>query len=370
VAAHEVARVRALTGPVRTASLPGHGFPLERRTGRSLPQIGPPRYGALVPSAVPTPLITFCVVSLDAAESLGPCLDAIALERRLLERPAEVLVLDNASSDESARIAREHPVGARVIALGRREGKAANDSRLLDEARGRFALLLGAESELRAGAAKELLDAMERDPKAACAGATIVGPDGAPQASAWRFPGFGTTVAQALLLHRSLVVQSGASGRGTRRVDWCRSACLLVRVDASATIGHLDPEYFVYGDEVDLQRRLRDQGWHTLFVPAAQCILHERDAPAAEVRRRIVELHRNLDRYLVAHHGPFVAACCRPVAALPYVLRAVAAIALPRHSARRYWWHVRATLAPRRGEGIREAAEAFNAGLEQPAGAA
>jgi GT2 family glycosyltransferase len=323
-----------------------------------------------VPSADATPLVTFCVVGTNGADTLGACLDAVALEQRLLERPTEVLVLDNASTDDSARIAREHPVGPRVIALERREGKAANDSRLLDEARGRFALLLGAGSELRAGATKELLDAMERDPKAACAGGTILDPGGAPQPSAWRFPGLGTTVAQALLLHRSLVVQSGSSGRGTRRVDWCRSACLLVRVQASATIGHLDPEYFVYGDEVDLQRRLRDAGWHTLFVPAAACVLHERDAPADEVRQRVVELHRNQDRYLVAHHGPFVAACCRPVGALPYLLRAIAALVLPGHSARRYWWHVRATLAPRRGEGIREAAEAHNAALERPAGAA
>jgi GT2 family glycosyltransferase len=257
-----------------------------------------------------------------------------------------------------------------VIALDRREGKAANDSRLLDEAEGRYALLLNEDSELRAGATKELLDAMERDPQAACAGAALLRPDGRPQPSAWRFPGFGTTVAQALLLHRSLVVQSGGTGRGTRKVDWCQSACLLVRVQASATIGHLDPEYFVYGDEVDLQRRLRDAGWHTLFVPAAQCIHHEGLSTGEGARRRIIELHRNQNRYLVAHHGPLVAAICRPVAALPYALRALAAVVLPGHSVRRYWWHVRAILAPGRGEGIREAAEAFNAQLEQPAGGA
>lgn len=323
-----------------------------------------------MPSAVATPLVTFCVVGTNGVADLRACLDAIALEQRLLERPTEVLVLDNASTDDSVRVAREHPVGARVIALRRREGKAANDSRLLDEAHGRYALLLGAGTELRAGATKELVDALERDPQAACAGATVLGPDGREQPSAWRFPGFGTTLAQALLLHRSLVVQSGAAGRGTRRVDWCRSTCLLVRVGASATIGHLDPEYFVFGDEVDLQRRLRDAGWHTLFVPAAGCVRRERPVEGDDARQRIVELHRNQDRYLVAHHGPFVAWCCRPVAAAPYLLRAIAATVLPRHSSRRYLWHVRAILSPRRGEGIREAAERFNAELEHPAGGA
>lgn len=309
-----------------------------------------------------TPLISFCVVGTNGAEFLPACLDAIEREQRLLDRVTEVLVLDNASTDDSVRIARDHPVGARVIALERREGKAANDSRLLDEAHGRYALLLNEDSELRGGAVKELLDALERDSEAGCAGATLLRPDGREQPSAWRFPTFSTTLAQALLLHRRFVVQSGPGA--TRKVDWCQSACLMVRVRASAMIGHLDPEYFVYGDEVDLQRRLADAGWHTLHVPAARCVHHEGLSTGEGAKRRIVEFHRNHERYLVAHHGPTYARFCRPLIAFPYLLRTIAAMALPGHSPRRYWWHVRAALFPRRGEGIREAAEAFNAARE------
>lgn len=314
-----------------------------------------------------TPLISFCVVGTNGAKFLPACLDAIEREQRLLDRATEVLVLDNASTDDSVRIAREHPVGARVIALERREGKAANDSRLLDEALGRYALLLNEDSELRGGAVKELLDALERDPQAACAGATLLRPDGREQPSAWRFPTFSTILAQALLLHRRFVVQSGPGA--TRKVDWCQSACLMVRVRASATIGHLDPEYFVYGDEVDLQRRLADAGWHTLHVPAARCVHHEGLSTGGGARRRIVELHRNHERYLVAHHGPGYARLCRPLVAFPYLLRTLAALVLPGHAPRRYWWHVQAALLPRRGEGIREAAEAFNATREPHAAA-
>lgn len=314
-----------------------------------------------------TPLISFCVVGTNGAEFLPACLDAIERERRLLDRPTEVLVLDNASTDDSVRIARDHPVGARVIALDRREGKAANDSRLLDEAHGRYALLLNEDSELRSGATKELLDAMERDPRTGCAGATLLRPDGREQPSAWRFPTFSTILARALLVHRWFVVQSGPGA--TRRVDWCQSACLLVRVQASAMIGHLDPEYFVYGDEVDLQRRMTDAGWHTVHVPAARCVHHEGLSTGEGAKRRIVELHRNHERYLVAHHGPGYARLCRPLVAFPYALRMVAALVLPGHSPRRYWWHVRAALLPGHGEGIREAAEAFNADRELRAAA-
>src|SRR4029453_15662669 len=81
----------------------------------------------------------------------------------------EVLVLDNASTDGSAEAVRERQPEARLFALERRTGKADNDSLLLREARGRYCLLLNEDSELREGAVRALLDALDDDPGAAVA---------------------------------------------------------------------------------------------------------------------------------------------------------------------------------------------------------
>src|ERR1019366_8833500 len=103
-------------------------------------------------------------------------------------------------------------------------------------------------------------------PDAACAGARLVRPDGVAQASAWRFPTPLTAVAGALFLHRLVTFQSGDGP--TREVDWCQSAALLVRVAAAEEVDYLDPDFFVYSDEVDFARRLRDAGWLSPYVPA------------------------------------------------------------------------------------------------------
>ena len=102
----------------------------------------------------------------------------------------EVLALDNGSTDGTAAAVSER-FGDRVeiIALPTRRGKAENDSALMSRARGSLCLLLNEDSELTPGAADALRDALLRDPRAAVAGARIVSPDGAPQPSAWRFPG-------------------------------------------------------------------------------------------------------------------------------------------------------------------------------------
>jgi N-acetylglucosaminyl-diphospho-decaprenol L-rhamnosyltransferase len=151
-------------------------------------------------------------------------------------------------------------------------------------------------------------------------------------------------------------------GERVRQVDWAQSAALLVRADAAREVGWLDPAFFVYSDEVDFCRRLRDAGWITLYVPAAHAIHHEQLSTGAVPERRIVELSRNRDLYMRKHHGPLAAGTVRWLTAWTYAMRALAALALPGHSARRYWRHVVATLRPSRGEGLREAAVEHNRG--------
>jgi GT2 family glycosyltransferase len=304
--------------------------------------------------------VSYCVVNTEGRELLLRCLDAIAAEQATLDFATEVLVLDNASADGSAVAARNHPATDEVDALQRRRGKGENDSELLQRARGRLCLLLNEDSELQPGATRALRDALDGAPQAAAAGARLLRPDGRIQPSAWRFPTPRTALVGALFLHRRYTVQS--RGEQTREVDWAQSAALLVRRDAAEQIGWFDPDFFVYSDEVDFCKRLRDAGWRTLYVPAAAAVHHEQLSTGAVPERRIVELSRNRDRYMRKHHTSPAAWAVRWLTAFTYALRALAAVVLPGHDPRRYWRHVTATLRPAQGEGLREAASEHNRG--------
>lgn len=302
--------------------------------------------------------VTYCVVNTSQRELLLRGLDAIAREQEALPFATEALVLDNGSRDGSAEAARAHPAVDEVVALPERRGKALNDSELLRRARGRYGLLLNEDSELRPGATLSLWRALEERPDAACAGARLLRPDGSVQASAWRFPGVATALAGALFLHRLYTVQS--RGSQVREVDWCQSAALLVRSEAAAEVDYLDPDFFVYSDEVDFALRLRRAGWVSLYVPEAVAVHHEQLSTAAVPERRIVEMARNRDLYMRKHHSRAAAATVRLLSAIPYALRALAALVLPGHDPARYRRHVTASLWPGRGEGLREAAERYN----------
>jgi len=307
------------------------------------------------------PTLSYCVVNTNGREDLLACLDAI--ERT---HPAgvecETLVLDNASEDGSAEAVRARGGGIRLIALERREGKAANDSTLLGAAKGRYCLLLNEDSELRPGASAALLAALDADPQAAAAAAQLLDAAGAPTPCAWRFPGVGTALAGTLFLHRLFTVQS--KGGQTRPVDWAQSSALLVRREAAAQVGYLDPDFFVYYDECDFCKRLAEAGWRTLYVPAAEAVHHDQlSIDLSDGLPRIVEFHRNRDLYMRKHGGKAAALAVRVLTAWSYAVRAVAALVMPGRSARIMWAHARQALLPGRGEGLRD-----RAGVVSPSG--
>ena len=92
-------------------------------------------------------------------------------------------------------------------------------------------------------------------------------------------------------------------------------------------------------------------------MPAARAIHHEQLAnDRAAGSRRVVEFHRNRDRYMRKHHGAAAAAVVRALTAFSYLPRALAALVLPGHDPGWYMLHARKALNPN-GEGLRELAE-------------
>lgn len=293
-------------------------------------------------------------MNTNGREYLLACLAAIE-RTHPAEVEREVLVLDNASEDGSAAAVRALGGDIRLIALERRSGKAENDSTLMREAKGRYCLLLNEDSELRPGASAALIAALDADPKAAAAGPQLLDSAGKPVPCAWRFPGVGTALAGALFLHRWLTVQS--KGTGTRRVDWAQSSALLVRREAAAAVDFMDPAFFVYYDECDFAKRLGGAGWHSLFVPSAEAVHHDQlSTDLAKGLPRIVEFHRNRDRYMRVHHSLPAALAVRVLTAWSYAMRALAATVLPNQPTPIYWAHARQALFPNRGESIRDRA--------------
>ena len=185
-----------------------------------------------------------------------------------------------------------------MIARDRRAGLAENNSLLLREARGRFCLLLNEDSELLDGRRRGAAGGAERRSRGGRRGGSAPGSRRQPDS---------LRVAVARARHaRSPRRSSCTAGWSPRAAPAAATAAargglgpvgaMLVRREAAEEVGYLDPDFFVYSEEVDFQKRMRDAGWRILHVPAARAIHHEQLATDRSAgARRVVQFHRGRD---------------------------------------------------------------------------
>ncbi len=256
-----------------------------------------------------TPLVSVVVVNWNTHELVLRCLSSVLRETSDLEaRGVEVIVVDNASTDDSVAAIRKE-LGTRVTLIENswNEGFARACNTGLRRARGRFVLFLNPDSELLAESPTILLGYMESDPDVGITGPRLVGPDGQTQESCSPLPTLGREAWR--LLHLDLVWKKSVypvaawGHREPRQVEAVQGACMLVRRDLLDQIGAFDEGFFVYSEEIDLCRRAVDAGWRIVWVPEARVLHLGGQSTRLVARRMFIELYRNKLLYFRKHYG-------------------------------------------------------------------
>jgi GT2 family glycosyltransferase len=313
------------------------------------------------------PDLTVSLVNTSNRELLLACLGS--LERAARQVALQVVVVDNASDDGSAEAVAVAYPDVELVRRTRRHGFAANHNAAIARARGRYVLVLNEDTELEEGSLDRLVSFMDQNPHIGAVGPRIVYPDGSEQPAAWRFPTPARVALTTVTLQRAFWQQSG--GDRIRRVDWVCGAALLARTDAVQMLEGLDERFFLYSEDVDLCRRLRDAGWEIAWFPHASLVHHENASSASAPERRIYQFARGRAQYARKHHGRAGEAVVLALTAAAYGGRLAAAclLALPglRRAKRVEPWqrarfaaHARASLRPWSRDGIEDAAAAWN----------
>ncbi|MGE3844813.1 MAG: glycosyltransferase family 2 protein [Vicinamibacterales bacterium] len=225
-------------------------------------------------------MLSIIIVGHNCADVITPCL------RSLHAHPPtdafEVIYVDNASRDGSARLVADTFPSVRVIPNTRNEGYQAANNRGLDVARGDILLLLNPDTVIRPGAIDTLARFLRERPSVGAASPRCVFPDGRLQWTVAPFPSLAIIrhwfwqahPALARLRGRSLVA-SGPAEVSTREQDYAYGACLAVKRDVIAVVGRLDERYFLVGGEVAWSREIRRAGWQVFHVAEAEIEHHE-----------------------------------------------------------------------------------------------
>ncbi len=269
------------------------------------------------------------VVTYNSQAEIGRCLDSLAAAGA-----HEVVVIDNASTDDTVSEARSRP-GVRVVANPWNRGFAAAANQGIELVQQDFVLLLNPDTEVRGGL-ETLVHACEQ-PGIAAAGGRLIGPDGQVQAGFMvrRLPAPATLAFEALGINRLWPGNPinrryrcvGFDAEQPAEVEQPAGAFLMLRRDAWRALGGFDETFFpLWFEDVDFCKRAAETGYNVCYVPSAVAV----HAGGYSVRRlstasRWTYWYGTLLWYSARHFRPAAVRAVSGAVMLGVLLRAVPA---------------------------------------------
>lgn len=240
--------------------------------------------------------VSIIVVNWNVAALLDACLRSVEEERGRGDLAIEVIVVDNASDQGDFRdVVASYP-GARLIELKENRGYGAASNVGIGLAQGNAVFILNPDTELLPYSLQRLWDTLCLSAHVGLVAPLLLNSDRTLQSAGYRFPGaanvfFDLFPTPARLYGSALNGRmSAGNGQLPVQIDYALGAALFARRSALLDIGMFDDSYFMYSEEIDVQRRLAEHGWTRLLAPDAQVIHHGGQSTG----QRVDEMHAAL----------------------------------------------------------------------------
>jgi len=193
----------------------------------------------------------------------------------------EVIVVDNASDDGSVEMIRQKFPSVKLFANSRNLGFAAANNIGLKEATGEYVLLLNPDTIVQEDTFRVMREYLEQHPDVGLAGCKILNPDGTLQLACRRsFPtpwvAFTKVAGLSAMFPRSKVFNKYnleyLNPDDSYEVDAVSGSFMFVRRDILQSVGNLDEQFFMYGEDLDWCYRIKNAGWKVSYVHNTQII--------------------------------------------------------------------------------------------------
>jgi GT2 family glycosyltransferase len=223
------------------------------------------------------PDISVVIVSWNSKAFLEECIESLAKGH---DRPYEVIVVDNDSSDGSPEaVVRRFP-WVTLIQSGTNLGFAKGNNLGIRHSRGRYIALVNSDVKVFPACLDQLAEFLDANPGVGMVGPRIFDGAGRQQISCRRFPSLWNNACEVFGLNKIFPHSSFFTGEHmfyfgydrVREVEVLVGCFVMARRAAVAEFGLLDEDFFMYSEDVDWSRRCRGAGWNVMFYPRAEAI--------------------------------------------------------------------------------------------------
>lgn len=271
--------------------------------------------------------VAIVVVTYNSASDIEALLADVRAEACCL--PLRVVVVDNESSDGTADLVRAHS-GVTLVEAGANLGYAGAINRGLSFTGPCGAvLILNPDLRLKPGAISRLRAALDADDRIGAVVPLILDEDGATYPSLRHEPSIGRSIGDAFFGSRAwrsrpgflseFDYRPGSYNHAHNAVTWATGAALIVRAEVMHAVGPWNETFFLYSEEIDYFRRIRESGYRIRFEPSA--VVTHRLGGSGTSPDLAALMAVNRIRYAELYHGNLYSAAFRAATALTHVLR-------------------------------------------------
>jgi N-acetylglucosaminyl-diphospho-decaprenol L-rhamnosyltransferase len=250
--------------------------------------------------------LSIIVVNWNTRELLRECLDAVYNTVKSVS--FETIVVDNGSTDGSLRMLRNDFPQAELLANEENLGYAEANNQGISISKGKHVLLLNSDAVLQEGTVERMVAFLEGRREVGVVGPALILPNGSYQMGAGGFEFslltafnyFSFLSKLSPLSMKGLWLEQKDSFKQEIEVDWVSGACLMARAELFRTVGSLDTSYFMYMEDVEWCRRVREAGYKIFYLPFARTIHQYR---ASSSKHTATEWLESVDSYYRLRHG-------------------------------------------------------------------
>jgi hypothetical protein len=261
--------------------------------------------------------LSVVIVNWNGIEYLEECLDSVFAHTAGIG--VEVLFVDNASTDGSVAFVRRHYPQVHVIVNRENAGFARANNQAFPHCRGRYILLMNPDTRVLGDALSAMTAFMDTHPDAGIAGCRVLNPDltlqlacrrsiPTPSVALYRMVGLARILPSSRRFARYNLTYMDDSKE--MEVDAVSGSFLMFRPELLSTVGDLDEQFFLYGEELDWCLRARQKGWKVWYNPGAEIIHYKGGLSKRSKLRSKYEFHRAM---LVFHNKHFAGTLARPL---------------------------------------------------------
>lgn len=262
----------------------------------------------------PTPTLSIIIVNYNTCALLEACLASVYVDlgQGSASVGAEVIVVDNASADDSVAMVRQMFPQAILIESKVNLGYGGGANLGLKVARGCYLMLLNSDTLVLDAAFRHLVKFMDSHPDAGACGPRLFNADGSVQRSAFRFPNLNQVALDLFPIFPRLTdtslngryAQDTAAHNEPFQVDFTLGAAFVVSREVYQQTGGFDEDFFMYAEEVDWAMRIHAAGYTFYSVPAARIIHYAGQSVKQAAGLMYYELFRSRAILYRKHYSP------------------------------------------------------------------